>query len=209
MINYQTDEERAEAIKKWWKENGISVVAGVVVGLGAIFGWRAWNDHRDSVGQQASAAFEQLLASAETGDAPSALAQSKLLAEEYSSTTYAALAALVEARVEIEEGNLVGARAALERVVSDSPDPGLTGIAVLRLARVLIASGDLEAAAAVVEKHEDVAGFAGAFAAIRGDVAKAQGRTSEARSAWQDALAAGAPDPERLRLKLDDLPPAG
>lgn len=209
MISYETDEERAEALKKWWKENGFSVVAGVVIGLGAIFGWRAWNDYRDSVGQQASAAFEQLLASAETGDSESALAQSKLLTDEYSSTAYATLAALVEARIELEKGNPAGARSALEQAIASSPDPGITHVATLRLARVLIARGDLQTAADLVEKHEVSGGFAGAFAAVRGDIALAQGRITDARTAYEEAIAAGAPDPDRVRLKLDNLPPAG
>lgn len=209
MINYETDEERAEALKKWWKENGFSIVAGVVIGLGAIFAWRAWNDYQSSVEQQASAAFEQLLVSADQGDAESTLAQSKLLAEEYSSTAYATLAALVEARVEIESDDLAAARSILEQAITISPDPGITSIAALRLARILIATGDLEAAASLVEEHDDNAGFTGAFAAVRGDIAQAQGRTADARAAYAEAIAAGAPAPDRLRLKLDNLPPAG
>ena len=80
---------------------------------------------------------------------------------------------------------------------------------MLRLARVLIAEGDLEAAAALIEEHDGVSGFAGAFDAIRGDIALAQDHPEAARTAWEEAIAAGAPDPELLRLKLDDLPPAG
>jgi len=209
VFNYETDEEKVEAIKKWWKENGTSVVAGIVIGLGAIFGWRAWNDYRDSIRQQASSAFEQLLASADKGEIQSARAQSKLLTEEYASTIYATLAALVQARVELQAGNMAWAQAALEQAIARSPDPGITRIAALRLARVLIAEGDLEAASILVAKHDDGGSFAGAFAAIRGNIAEAQGRTAEARAAYEKAIAAGAPTPDELRLKLENLPPAG
>ncbi|MEW8396328.1 MAG: tetratricopeptide repeat protein, partial [Candidatus Thiodiazotropha sp.] len=40
MSEYQTEEEQVEAIKRWWKENGTSVIAGLVIGLGGIFGWQ-------------------------------------------------------------------------------------------------------------------------------------------------------------------------
>jgi predicted negative regulator of RcsB-dependent stress response len=206
---YETDDEKAEAIKKWWKENGFSVVAGVTIGLGAIFGWRAWTDYRDSVGQQASAAFEQLLVSADRGDTQSALAQSRLLGEEFSSTTYATLVSLVQARVELDAGNPGGTRTALEKAIADSPDPGITRIAALRLARLLIAEGDLEAAASLVNKHDDGGTFSGDFAAVRGDIAHAQGHTSDARASYEKAIATGAPNPDQLRLKLENLPPAG
>jgi predicted negative regulator of RcsB-dependent stress response len=208
VSTYETDEEKVEAIKKWWKENGLSVVGGVVIGLGAIFGWRAWIGYQDSVGQQASAAFEQLLASANGEDTQSALKQSELIAKEFSSTVYATLAKLVQARVELEAGNLAGTRAALEQAIVESPDPGITRIAALRLARVLLADGDLAAASGLVTEHDDGGSFAGAFAAVRGDIAKAEGRTADAREAYEQAIAAGAANPEQLRLKLDNLSPA-
>lgn len=209
MNTYETDEEKVEAIKKWWKENGFSVIGGVAIGLGAIFGWRAWIDYRDSVAQQASAAFEQLLASAGAADIQTSIKHSELIIEEYPDTAYATLAALVRARVELDAGNLPGARTALEQAIGKSPDPGLTRIAALRLIRVLIAEGDTEKAASLVAKHDDSASFAGAFAALRGDIAKAEGRPSDARVSYERAIAAGAPNPEQLRLSLDDLPPAG
>ncbi len=209
MSTYETDEEKVEAIKKWWKENGVSVISGVAIGLGAIFGWRAWINYQDSVGQQASAAFEQLLASVGGEDSQSAVAQSQLIAEEFSSTAYATLAALVQARVELNAGNLAGARGALEQAIAMSPDPGLTRIAALRLTRVLIAEGNLSTASDLAAKYDEGGSFAGAFAAARGDIASADGRPEDARAAYEQAIAAGAPNPEELRLKLENLPPAG
>ena len=40
MDVYKTEEEQVEAIKKWWNENGKSIIVGIVVGITAIFGWR-------------------------------------------------------------------------------------------------------------------------------------------------------------------------
>ena len=45
MDVYKTEEEQVEAIKKWWQENGKSIIAGVVIGITAIFGWRAYDSH--------------------------------------------------------------------------------------------------------------------------------------------------------------------
>jgi len=208
VINYETDEERAEAIKKWWKENGLSIFLGVSIGVGAIFGWRAWIDYRETVRQQASSAFERLLADADTGDAQSARTQSKLLREEFAATAYAPLASLVRARVEVEAGNLADARTALEQAIAGSPVLGIRRIAALRLARVLIAEGDLEGAAGLVARHDDGGGFGGAFAALRGEVAEAQGRMADARAAYEQALTAGAPNTDQVRMRLDNLPPA-
>ena len=42
MADHLTDEEQVEALKKWWRENGKSVVGGVVLGLALVGGWRGW-----------------------------------------------------------------------------------------------------------------------------------------------------------------------
>lgn len=209
MNTYETDEEKVEAIKKWWKENGFSVVAGVGIGLGAVLGWRAWVEYQDSVAQQASAGFEQLLAIADAGDGEPALTQAELVADDYPSTAYAALANLVRARVALESGDSAGARVALERAIEQAPDPGIAHIAALRLARILVAEGDLATAAGILDQYGQGGSFSGDFQALRGDIAVAEGRTAEARQAYQQALAAGAANAKLLQLKLDELPPAG
>lgn len=209
MNIYETDDEKVEAIKRWWKENGLSVVGGVGIGLAAVFGWRGWIAYQDGVSQQASAAFEQLLSSADSGSTDSALKQSELLTAEYGSTVYGTFSALVKAKVELEKSNSAGARAALEQVMASAPDPGLATIAALRLARLLIDEGDLPAAAAVLGKQGATSRFAAEIAALRGDIAAAEGRVLEAREAYEQALAAGATPADLLQLKLDNLPPAG
>lgn len=209
MADYETDDEKVEAIKKWWKDNGISIVAGLAIGLAAVYGWRAWVQHREGVGQQASAAFEQLLATAEGPDSASALAQAEAIRQGYGSSAYASLADLIEAKVKLKAGDPAGAVVALQRVMDKAADPALGRIAALRLARIVLDQGDLERALVITGKYADNGAFGGDFAAIQGDIAAAQGRTDDARAAYERAIAAGASLPELLRLKLDNLPAAG
>ncbi len=209
MADYETDDEKVEAIKKWWKENGMSVVAGVAIGLAAVFGWRAWVEHRELVGQQASAAFEQLMASAEGEDSAAALAQADAIRAGFGGSAYASLADLMVARVKLKAGDAAGAVAALEQVMTQAPDPALARIAALRLARILLDKGDLDRAAAIAAQYADTGSFSGDFAAIQGDIAASQGRVAEARTAYERAIAAGASLSQLLKLKLDNLPAAG
>ena len=37
---YETEEQQVEAIKKWWKANGNTLIIGAVVGLAGLWGWR-------------------------------------------------------------------------------------------------------------------------------------------------------------------------
>jgi predicted negative regulator of RcsB-dependent stress response len=208
MADYETDDEKVEAIKKWWKENGISVAAGLAIGLTAVFGWRAWVDYRESVSQQASNAFEQLMVAAEDDDAAAALAQVQAIRDGFGSTAYASLAGLMEARVKLKAGDPAGAWRP-ERVMTQAPDPALAQIAALRLARILLDQGELDRAGAVAAKYGATGGFAGDFAAIQGDIAASQGRYTEARQAYEKAIASGASLSQLLQLKLDNLPAAG
>ena len=46
MEIYSTEEERLEALQRWWKENKSSVFGGLLLGLAAICGWKMWRRRR-------------------------------------------------------------------------------------------------------------------------------------------------------------------
>ncbi len=207
-MQYETDEEKVEAIKRWWKENGVSIIAGVAIGLGAILGWRAWTGHQESQAQQASATFEQLLAMAEAEDA-APLKLAERLRDDFAGTPYAALGSLILARIALERDDVDGAKEALEQVIADPPDPSLTPIAALRLARILIDQQDLDGAIEVISAHEATGPFAGEFAMLRGDIATAKGEVQTAREAYQAALGAGVSQAQLVEIKLANLPAPG
>ncbi len=208
MAELTTDDEKVEAIKKWWKENGTAVIAGIVIGLIAVFGWRAWVNHQEQVGQNASLAFEQLLMAASTGQHESAEKQAEALADEHAGTPYAALADLALAKVRVEQDDLAGAAEALRSALETAPDPSLSTLAAFRLARVLIASDAHDEAMAVIELHDDDGAFSADFAGLRGDIALAKGQIDDARAAYEAALAGNAGLSRLIELKLQDLPAA-
>ncbi|NEV61720.1 tetratricopeptide repeat protein [Thiorhodococcus minor] len=210
-MTYETDEERVEALKKWWKENGVSVIAGAALGLGAIYGWRLWIGHQESVAAQASTAFEQLMANASArSPQPDAIGkQLQLIEDEFGSTPYPSLGALVAAKALYDAGKPDEAVAALRQAITDAPDPALARIAALRLARVQAAQGELDAAEQTVKAHDTSAAFAGEFAAVRGDIAAQRGDTEGARRAYEEAIEKGSALSQLLRLKIDNLPAAG
>lgn len=199
-----SEEEQVEALKKWWQENGRSVVGGVVIGLGVVFGWQAWVKYQQSIANAASVQFEQLNQSI-TGDAlEPAEKQAELLISEYTRTPYALFAALALARVKLQQQDSNGALEQLRWVVDQSDESSIRQIARLRMARILIDSGDAEAAAAVIEKAEDDA-YAGEFAMLGGDVALARGDRAAAYAAYKKALASKPGSAALVEMKMDDL----
>ncbi len=206
MAEFETDEERVEAIKKWWKNNGVAVVAGIVIGLGGVIGWRAWIGHQTTHAQRASIAFEQLQMGADMGDAEATAKQAEILVDDFGDTPYAGFALLTAARVAVESGNLEAAAEALADALEEAPDPALAQLAALRLARVQIALGELDAARKTIASRETEGAFRGDFAALRGDIAAAEGRIDEARGAYEDALASNPGNARLIELKLQNLP---
>ena len=203
MSVYETEEEQVESIKKWWKENGTSVIAGLVIGLGGVFGWQTWNQHLDSSGEQGSIAFEQMMQAVSNGDVDSSSKQAELLRIDYESTAYADIAALVQAKLKLEQGDSPAARSQLEWVMRHTNDQGIEQIARLRLARVLLSDGDHAAAAALLTNIKP--SFAGEFAELRGDIAVANNDLNQARQAYQEAIDLEAGNRTMIIIKMDDL----
>jgi predicted negative regulator of RcsB-dependent stress response len=207
MDVYTTEEQQVEVIRKWWKENGTSVIAGVGLGLAAVFGWQAWVNHQASVGEQAAAVFDQMMGLVDTGAREIADQHAQLLTEKFASTPYAAFAALAQARMLVNAGDDVGARARLQWVLEHTGEAGLKQIARLRLARVMLSDGDLDGAADALG-GADAGSFAGEFANLEGDIAVARRDFAAARTAYQHALDNDVGNPELVQMKLDDLPAA-
>lgn len=185
-----TDEERLQLIKKWWRENGGSIVTGVVLGLAVLFGSKAWFSYQDGKAQTASNLFTVVMSALQGGDAMAVTEKTSMLATEYGDTPYAALAALALAKSKIIDGDLNAAQAQLHWVLDNSNSDIFQDIARLRLARVLIAMGDLEGADALLKQPVKGNAFDPLYTEVSGDVNIARGDIVAANQAYQQALAA-------------------
>jgi len=203
MSGYQTEEEQVEALKRWWKENGTSIIAGVVIGLGGVFGWQAWGNYQDRVGKEASLAFSQLVNAEQLGQADSASKQAELLRLEYKDSSYAVFAAMAQAKLKLEQGDSAAARSQLEWAMAQADNESLKQLAQLSLARILLSEDDLDGAAKLV--NVETGGFAGDFAVLRGDIAARRGEKQAAFDAYTLAMTQSPSNPSLLQMKLDDL----
>ena len=199
-----SEEEQIEALKKWWKENGRSVVAGIVIGLGAVFGWKIWGDHQKNIAEKASYQFEQLSQSIDADANESATKQAEALIRDYGSTTYAIFAAFDLAKIKLQQGDIIGSRDQLQWVLDNSSDPHLKQIARLRLARVMIAAKELDKASTLISQADEDS-FKGDFDELLGDIALAKNDTNAAYAAYQRALDNGVSNSTLVQMKLDNL----
>lgn len=203
MEVYTTEEQQVEVIKSWWKENGTSVLAGTVIGLVGLFGWRYYNEHQLTSQEAASQAYNEMTAQLLKGD-DAALEQAKSFITAHKGDAYAELAALQLAAAAVKANKLDLAVEQLT-LVATGGDESLKPIAALRLARVLNDQGKADEALAQLAKINNDA-FKAQVAEARGDVLLKQGKPEEARDAYQAAADAGGLQASaELKLKMDDL----
>ena len=203
MEVYTTEEQQVEVIKNWWKENGTSVIAGTVIGLVGLFGWRYYNELQQTNQEAASQAYNAMTAQLAKGD-DAALEQAKSFISAHQGDAYAELAALQLAAAAVKAGKLDLAAEQLTQVAANG-DESIKPIAALRLARVLKDQGKADEALAQLGKINNDA-FKAQVAEVRGDVLLGQGKPEEARDAYQVAAdAGGLQSSAELKLKMDDL----
>jgi predicted negative regulator of RcsB-dependent stress response len=201
---YQTDEEQVEAIKKWWQENGKSVLGGVALGLLVIGGGKGWMEYGRIQAENASMMYEGFAQSARGDDLTATVQRADELISAYGGSTYARFAALEMAKLQYQAGDKDKAAQRLQWVVDNAKDQGIKQLAQLRLANLLLDMNKLDAADSLAESVSQ-GGFAGEFSALKGDIALAKGDKEEARQAWQQALNQGAADVTGLRMKLTSV----
>jgi len=202
-----SEEEQVEAIKKWWKDNASSVIAGVVIGLGAVFGWQGWTNYQATIAAQGGESLQNLQLAVTTGQNDSAAKQAELMIAEFDGSTYSIFASLELAKIKLAQGDLSGAEVQLRWALENSSQPSLRQIVRLRLARVLLDKGETDAAASIVATA-DKDSFAGEFAELKGDIALAKGDRDAARTGYSEALQNGVSSAVLVQMKLDDLAPA-
>ena len=55
MEIYMSEEERLEALKKWWKENARAILMGIAFGIAILVGWNTWQGAKLRKAQRAEA----------------------------------------------------------------------------------------------------------------------------------------------------------
>lgn len=202
-----TEEEQVERLKKWWKENGNAIIIGLAIGIGAIVGVNYWRNHQQQQAVNASNIYDNFIRAAVRNDQANLDRELATLRSEYQGTTYAALAALQQARIDVQLGKFDEAIKNLQWTVNNPGHASLAHIARIRLAEVLIAKNRVDEALRLIEKISEPA-FDAKYAELRGDIFARLAKPMQAREAYQLALASNTlvgKHREFVQMKLDDL----
>ncbi len=201
-----TEEEQVEKLKSWVKENGMSVIFGIVIGIGGIAGYKYWVQMQEVAAAKASGHFVQMIEALSIGNVEVIQVQADMLLAEHASTDYALMAYLALARQHVANTEFDQAEAALQQVVGSAGERPIAYIARTRLAAVQMQTGQYEQAIGTL-----AAQFPDEFGAIsnelRGDILALQGKGGEAAEAYRKAQLSVPPpvSAEFLQRKLSDL----
>ncbi len=216
MTAHLTEEEQIETFKRWWADNGNTLLITIGLVVAGYFGWQAWQNSQRAAAEAASAIYADMFSAIQqsTGESLSDEKRATIehlagqLKDEYSSSSYAQNAALLLAKLAVEKGDLDSAVKELQWVKNAGPDDSVELIVDLRLARVLLAQGKPDAALKLIQHEADEA-FMPLFAELRGDIFVQQGALDKARAAYAMALtklgANATVQRNIIQLKLNDI----
>jgi predicted negative regulator of RcsB-dependent stress response len=201
------EHEQGEQVQKWLRENAMSILLGVGLGLLLIFGWQQWLAHRAQQRLDAATQYEVFLADLDKNDWDTARQIAAKLRSDFANTPYAAFAALRLARAASERGDLATAADALDFVQAHAGIEPLRVLGGLYRARIELAENKAEDALRRLDGLPAL-GYQALREELRGDALAALGRRDDARRAYTEALthlevhAARRP---LLEMKRDDL----
>ena len=132
MEEYLSEKEQWEQVTRWLRENGLWIIAGIVVGAAGLGGWHWYQDHLDSVGAAASAKYTELVQDFGKSDRTAGFVAVGELERDFPSSPYVDQAKLMAARIYVDDGALDKAAGELQSVVEHSKDSELQMLARLR-----------------------------------------------------------------------------
>jgi predicted negative regulator of RcsB-dependent stress response len=206
-MGQENPEEEIEKLRKFWNEYGNSLVAGVIIGLAGLFGFKYWQTTTAEKAAAASSIYTELMGAVTQNQASAARESANKLIADFGKTPYAGKAALILARVDLEAGDRESAEKNLRFAMDHAREEGVQHAARLRLARILVDREDLDGAMKLSD-HKDKGGFTAEYAELKGDILLARGDRDAARTAYQEAVKETKPQSAYLpylTMKLNDL----
>jgi predicted negative regulator of RcsB-dependent stress response len=193
------EQEQLDDLKAFWKQYGNLVTWVLVLALGSYAAWNGWNYYLRDQGAKAGSLYDEIDRAAEAVDSERATRIFADMKQRYPRAVFTQQAGLVAARVAAEKGQYDAARDSLGWVAQSGGESEYRAIAKLRLAGLLLDQKQFDEALKQLDSL-DGAEFVALANDRRGDILLAQGKSEEAKAAYQKAWAAMEPKLDYRRL---------
>ena len=193
------EQEQLDQLKSFWKQYGNLITWTLILAMGAFAAWNGWHWWQREQSGQASAMYDELEKAARAGDAAKAAGVFADMKERFPRTTFTQQGGLLAAKTQFDKGQLDAAATTLTWVADNAGEAEYQAAARLRLAGLLHYQKTYDEALKALDApsaHECEA----VVADRRGDVLLAQGKTDDAKAAFQKAWQAMDPTVDYRRL---------
>jgi predicted negative regulator of RcsB-dependent stress response len=195
------EQEQLATLKHFWDQYGRIITAVVTVLALSYAGWTAWNIWQTGLEQKSAVRFDEMSRAVTSGDIAKTDRVFADMKEQFGATSYTAQAALLDARMNYEKGNVDATKAALQWLVDSGAEAAYKDVARLRLGGVLIEAKQYDPAIKLL--NNDISKPFAALAADRlGDAYSLQNKTEEAKAQYLKAYA-GLPASDEYRKMID------
>nr|WP_301286157.1 YfgM family protein [Serratia nevei] len=191
-------------MRRFFAENGKALAVGVVLGIGALVGWRYWQSHENANMMAASQSYQEASDRLTAGKPDDVAAAEKFV--QANGNSYGVLAALQLAKHFVEQNDFAKAEQQLALAQGQTKDDNLLAMIDLRLARVQLQEKKLDDALKTLDGVKGE-GWAAMMQDVRGDVLVAKGDAKGAREAYSKGIESNASQALQvlLRMKLNNL----
>jgi predicted negative regulator of RcsB-dependent stress response len=195
----KTEDEQAQQIKKWIKENGLQIVVGISLGLGGIWGLGAYKTYQNEQSIQARSLYLNTASS-------DSVAAFEALSTSHSDSGYTQQAGLMLAKNAVKKQDYESALQHLSTLVSADNDL-IAIVANMRMASIQLEMGKFKEAINTLDSKLP-GEFNGLYSQLKGDIYVADNQIDKAKEHYKLALSQISRDSELqslINIKLADL----
>ena len=209
MELYSTEEQQAEELQKFWKQNGKTIIIGIIMGVIGILGWEQFKSYRQGVMEENTYTYMTVIKNLNADYNENTVKATEKLIKDQDGSIYAELAAFNLATLAVDQKNDIEKAMVNLEISAKSSDDALASISKLRLARVYAQEQRFDDAYKLLNELNDEI-YGATVSELVGDFKLLQGKNDEARAAYQKAYDKIKDTQEiqhnqLLKIKLDDL----
>ena len=207
MDDNLTDQQQAELIKRWLKENSKFLIGGLVLGVSGFFSIQFFQENKLKESEMASQLYSEIEFAVKQQRISQAQSLLQKMDNDFANTPYQDQSHLFMAKLFMDSVDYENAIVQLEFLIENSSEEALKHIARIRISRIKLQQNLFDEALQVLEA-DSMGSFEAKYEEIKGDIFSKKGEYSEAQSAYLKALELLLPgefDYEYIQMKFKDI----
>ena len=207
MDDNLTDQQQAELIKNWLKENSKFLIGVLALGVSGFFGIQFFEQNKLKEAEMASQLYSEIEFAVKQQRSSQAQLLLQKMDTDFAKSPYQDQGHLLMAKLFMGSVDYDNAILQLEFLIENSMEESLKHIARIRIARIKLQQNLYDEALQILET-ESMGSFEAKYEEIKGDIFSKKGEFSEAQAAYSkalDLLLPGEFDYEYIQMKFKDI----